>query len=301
MKTVTVKDLVIGAGAPKIIVSLMAKDIARVKSEALAYREADFDILEWRVDHFADLSNVESVMAAAKILRETMPEKPLLFTFRSAKEGGEQAISTEAYIALNRAAIDSGLVDMIDLELFTGDDQVKETVAYAHAHDVKVVMSNHDFHKTPEAEEIIARLRKMQSFDADIPKIALMPQSTSDVLTLLAATLEMQEQYADRPIITMSMAKTGVISRLAGEVFGSAATFGAVKKASAPGQISVTDLRISNNISAGISSPAELKKYIQPYLIKIFRESLCANYPSGVGKITPESGINNETCKTTSY
>ncbi|SRN42068.1 3-dehydroquinate dehydratase [Shigella flexneri] len=72
-------------------------------------------------------------MAAAKILRETMPEKPLLFTFRSAKEGGEQAISTEAYIALNRAAIDSGLVDMIDLELFTGDDQVKETVAYAHA------------------------------------------------------------------------------------------------------------------------------------------------------------------------
>ena len=218
MKTVTVKDLVIGTGAPKIIVSLMAKDIASVKSEALAYREADFDILEWRVDHYADLSNVESVMAAAKILRETMPEKPLLFT-------------------------DSGLVDMIDLELFTGDDQVKETVAYAHAHDVKVVMSNHDFHKTPEAEEIIARLRKMQSFDADIPKIALMPQSTSDVLTLLAATLEMQEQYADRPIITMSMAKTGVISRLAGEVFGSAATFGAVKKASAPGQISVNDLR----------------------------------------------------------
>lgn len=229
MKTVTVKDLVIGAGAPKIIVSLMAKDIARVKSEALAYRETDFDILEWRVDHFADLSNVESVMAAAKILRETMPEKPLLFTFRSAKEGGEQAISTEAYIALNRAAIDSGLVDMIDLELFTGDDQVKETVAYAHAHDVKVVMSNHDFHKTPEAEEIIARLRKMQSFDADIPKIALMPQSTSDA-DVACRDPEMQEQYADRPIITMSMAKTGVISRLAGEVFGSAATFGAVKK-----------------------------------------------------------------------
>ena len=53
MKTVTVKDLVIGTGAPKIIVSLMAKDIASVKSEALAYREADFDILEWRVDHYA--------------------------------------------------------------------------------------------------------------------------------------------------------------------------------------------------------------------------------------------------------
>ncbi len=104
-------------------------------------------------------------------------------------------------------------------------------------------MSNHDFHKTPAAEEIVQRLRKMQELDADIPKIALMPQCKTDVLTLLSATLEMHERYADRPIITMSMAKNGVISRLAGEVFGSAATFGAVKKASAPGQIAVTDLR----------------------------------------------------------
>ncbi|EBF1872566.1 type I 3-dehydroquinate dehydratase, partial [Salmonella enterica] len=133
--------------------------------------------------------------------------------------------------------------DMIDLELFTGDDEVKATVDYAHQHNVAVIMSNHDFHKTPAAEEIVQRLRKMQELGADIPKIAVMPQTKADVLTLLTATVEMQERYADRPIITMSMSKTGVISRLAGEVFGSAATFGAVKKASAPGQISVADLR----------------------------------------------------------
>jgi 3-dehydroquinate dehydratase I len=53
----------------------------------------------------------------------------------------------------------------------------------------------------------------------------------------------MNEQYADRPIITMSMAGMGVISRLAGEIFGSALTFGAAKKASAPGQVPVTELR----------------------------------------------------------
>jgi 3-dehydroquinate dehydratase-1 len=243
MKTVTVKNLVIGEGAPKIIVSLMGKDIATVKSEALAYREADFDILEWRVDHFTEVSSVDAVLEAARAIRDVMSDKPLLFTFRSAKEGGEQALAVENYIALNRAAVDSGLVDMIDLELFTGDELIKGTVEYAHAKNVAVIMSNHDFHKTPAAHEIVLRLRKMQELGADIPKIALMPQNKTDVLTLLGATLEMQERYADRPIITMSMAKTGVISRLSGEVFGSAATFGAVKKASAPGQISVTDLR----------------------------------------------------------
>lgn len=243
MQTVQIKNVTLGEGAPKIIVSLMAKDIAAVKSEALAYRSADFDILEWRGDHFTAIADTAAALDALLELRAVFPDKPILFTFRSKKEGGEQEIAPEAYIALNIAMAESGLVDAIDLELFTGDALVSQTIARAHAKGVKVIMSNHDFHKTPAKEEIVKRLTKMQELGADVPKIALMPESKADVLTVLAATLEVSEKIADRPIITMSMSKTGVISRLAGEVFGSAATFGAVQKASAPGQISVTDLR----------------------------------------------------------
>ena len=119
---------------------------------------------------------------------------------------------------------------------------VKKIIDGAHAAGVKVIASNHDFFKTPAKADIIYRLRKMQDMNADIPKIAVMPQNKKDVLTLLAATEEMTTNYADRPIITMSMAGTGVISRLCGEVFGSSMTFGAAKKASAPGQMGVNDL-----------------------------------------------------------
>ena len=83
----------------------------------------------------------------------------------------------------------------------------------------------------------------MQDMGADIPKIAVMPQSKADVITLLDATQEMYTKYADRPIITMSMGPAGVISRLSGEAFGSAMTFGAVGQVSAPGQIPVERLR----------------------------------------------------------
>ena len=48
-----------------------------------------------------------------------------------------------------------------------------------------MIASNHDFRKTPSKEELIARMRKMQELGADIPKIAVMPQSTEDLLTLL--------------------------------------------------------------------------------------------------------------------
>lgn len=104
-------------------------------------------------------------------------------------------------------------------------------------------MSNHDFHKTPAKDELVGRLRKMQELGADLPKIAVMPTSTADVITLLDATNTMKEQYADRPIITMSMAANGVISRLSGELFGSSVTFGAAKQASAPGQVAISELR----------------------------------------------------------
>jgi len=131
---------------------------------------------------------------------------------------------------------------LLDVEAFIGDKVVKDIIKTAHIAGVKVVASNHDFEKTPPKKDIIYRLRKMQDLGADIPKIAVMPKCKLDVLELLEATVIMSEKYADRPIITISMSKIGTISRLLGEEFGSALTFGAVNKASAPGQIDVEDL-----------------------------------------------------------
>ncbi len=104
-------------------------------------------------------------------------------------------------------------------------------------------MSNHDFHKTPSDEEMIDRLEKMESFDADICKIAVMPQNKNDVVRLLNVTYTMSRKLS-KPLITMSMGTIGVISRICGETFGSSLTFASKGKASAPGQISVNDMNL---------------------------------------------------------
>ena len=155
-----------------------------------------------------------------KELRQVLGNTPVLFTFRTANEGGEKAIEPAAYAELNKRAAATGLIDLVDVEAFTGDEVVRDIIESAHESGVVVVASNHDFEKTPEKDEIVRRLRKMQELGADIPKIAVMPQSRKDVLTLLSATEEMASEYADRPIITMSMSATGLISRLCGECFG---------------------------------------------------------------------------------
>ena len=243
MNTVKIRDIEIGAGAPKIIVPIVGVTKEDIIEEAKTFDSIPVDVVEWRVDWFEGVFDFAKVEDVLKDLREALGNIPLLMTFRTSKEGGEKEISVSDYAALNIAAAQSGYVDLIDVEAFTGDEVVKTIINAAHEAGVKVIASNHDFFKTPEKAEIIRRLRMMQDFGADIPKMAVMPTCKQDVLTLLSATLEMSEKYADRPIITMSMAGTGVVSRLTGETFGSALTFGAASKASAPGQIGVNELK----------------------------------------------------------
>ncbi|WP_042348104.1 type I 3-dehydroquinate dehydratase [Bacillus massiliigorillae] len=248
MSILKIKDVTIGEGASKIIVPLVGKTEAEILQEAEMVKALTPDVVEWRVDIYEHVENLQAVTQLIAKLRKVFAEELLLFTFRSHKEGGNKEISDAFYLELNQTAIRTKNIDLVDVELFNEEENVKTLLATAKENGVFVIMSNHDFFKTPAKEEIINRLRKMQEFGADIPKIAVMPTSVADVITLLDATNTMKTKYADRPIITMSMGGTGVISRLAGEVFGSAFTFGAGKEASAPGQIPVEELRTVLNI-----------------------------------------------------
>lgn len=241
--SVNVRDIIIGDGIPKICAPIVSDTIDGILAEALLIKESKADIVEWRVDFYEHIHEIDCIKDAIIRLREVLEDMPILFTIRTSNEGGNISIEKEEYLNINKVAIESQYIDMVDVEVFMGDDVTSFIVANAHANQIKVIGSNHDFHQTPAKEEMINRLRHMQDLQVDIPKIAVMPNSKNDVLELLSATSEMLDNYADRPIITMSMGKLGLISRLAGETFGSAVTFGAVSQISAPGQIKVDNLK----------------------------------------------------------
>lgn len=243
MNTIKTRNIVIGEGMPKICVPIVGKTSAELMQEVAELANIEVDIVEWRMDWFDEVESIEAVVEMLHELRTVLNNTTLLATFRSKKEGGEKEVSTAFYTELNKAVISTKEADLIDVELFTGDDSAKDIISCAKEHGVYVVMSNHDFAKTPAYEDIIARLTRMQNMNADILKIAVMPQSKNDVIELLRATNDMHELHAHQPIITMSMAGTGALSRMCGEVFGSSVTFGAAKKASAPGQMAVQDLK----------------------------------------------------------
>lgn len=247
MTTVKVRNIVLGEGLPKIAVPNVGVTEEEILASAKEIAAAKPDIMEWRIDYYeAGIKDNEKLIATAKALRDVVGELPILVTFRTKNEGGVLELGEDEYLDLVATVVTNRLGDAVDIELFHDEERVKDLVKQAHNYNVVVIMSNHDFEKVPAKDVIEFRLKKMADLGADVPKLACMPHSADDVLTLLSATNDARKALST-PIITMAMADLGKVSRIAGQVFGSCLSFGAVGKTSAPGQLSIGDLRNAEN------------------------------------------------------
>lgn len=237
-----VKNKSFGTGRPIICVSVMDTTKAEIVAEVERLVANEVEMIEWRVDAF---DGVRSPNAVREVLKEIAPiikDTVFVFTFRSKEQGGMCALSSDKVYDLHQVAAESKVVDFIDLEYFYTEDADVE-VYNLQKMGTKVITSHHDFHETPSADVLYMLLEQMKHSNADIVKMAMMPNTVEDVLRLLEETNHFHERYPKQPLITMSMGKLGMVSRISGETFGSCVTFGAGKNASAPGQIPLDDLK----------------------------------------------------------
>ena len=119
MNPVIVRNVKIGEGVPKICVPIVGVTKEEIINEAKTFENIPVDVVEWRVDWFEHVFEFEKVEEVLKELREALGETPLLFTFRTSKEGGEKAIEAKEYAELNKKAAATGYVDLVDVEAFT--------------------------------------------------------------------------------------------------------------------------------------------------------------------------------------
>lgn len=237
MRTVQLDAVALGEGTPAIIVPIMPRNEEEALAATHVAATSGADIIEWRVDHMDDVHpSVACHIAALLTARIT---QPILATFRTSAEGGRH-IDDADYLRLLTSLISSGSISAIDVEYARGQ-VAREVIGHAHDAGVVVIASFHDFSATPTDDEIVRRLVSMADGGADVAKIACMPHDPGDVARLLAATYR-ASQEVDIPLITIAMGPLGVVSRAAGQLFGSAATFATAGEASAPGQVPRNEL-----------------------------------------------------------
>ena len=239
MSCVDIRGCRIGEGRPKVILPIVERAEAAILEKAAQFSTLQADCVEWRVDYFEGARAPGAVARCVAKLRVALKDKLLLVTFRTKAEGGNVELTHEEYLRFLHTILDTDCADLIDIEFFTTGADLPQLITDTHTAGAAVVCSSHDFHKTPPRAELVSRMVQMQQAGADLPKLAVMPQTRADVLELLSATAEMADLHPETPVITMSMGALGAVSRLAGETFGSAMTFANPGQASAPGQVSL--------------------------------------------------------------
>ncbi len=259
MKTLTIGDMTFGSGLPKICVPLTGKSPEGVLEEARRTKTLPCQLVEWRADYMLDgpganaLGKKDALRATAETLKQVLGclrkelDMPIIFTLRTTGEGGKASLSREAYEWINRIVAQSKMADFIDIEVFESpgtinEKRIREMVKTVHENGTRILLSSHEFERTPEQEELLARFFAMQDLGADLMKLAVMPRTQDDVVNLLQVAALMRDEYAKIPFIAISMGELGAGTRICGGEFGSAVTFAAGSEASAPGQFSAEAL-----------------------------------------------------------
>lgn len=155
MNCVYVRNLRLGEGTPKVCIPLVGASDEALFEEIKALSSYPADLVEWRTDYMNDIFNEGRLTGLLPRLRKHLGNTPLIFTFRTTKEGGQRQASPQQYKTLAMEAIASGCIDLIDIELFSDPDSITELTALAKEKGVKTIFSSHDFYSTPSCGELL--------------------------------------------------------------------------------------------------------------------------------------------------
>ncbi len=204
---------------------------ARADHRAQALPITGVDLWEARVDLW-ETDDLPRVRRQIGLLRATLP---VIVTIRGRAEGGKASDSAANRVSRYKALLD--LADAVDIEM-AERAVVRSLKRACESQHKTLVLSYHDFERTPPLKSLQARIRCAEDMGADVVKLATMLQSNVDVIRLAEA----QASHPRRNLATMGMGAVATLSRLLLASLGSVLVYGAFEKAVAPGQANVSEL-----------------------------------------------------------
>ncbi len=221
-----------------VVAVILEKPLENSKKAA----EKGADILEIRLD----LLGIRTPERAAEVIREIKAETgiPIIVTSRSGAEGGKWDGKEEdrTELLINLLSLKDG-PDAIDIELSAGMKERNRVIKAAKDRETAVIVSSHDFLKTPPLQNMRTIIEEMFLAGADIAKLAVMPLSVGDTLNLLRVTLDFKD--AGKSVCTIAMGSQGKHTRVVAPFYGSVLTYASIESnaSAAPGQLPVDEVK----------------------------------------------------------
>ena len=215
----------------KLVVSVMPKSLEEAQAID-ANRYVDADIIEWR----ADFLPKDEILQVAPAIFEKFAGRELLFTLRTRAEGGEIDLSAQEYVQVIKDVTQLYQPEYVDFEYFGNKDVFDQMLDFPN-----LVLSYHNFQETPE--NMMEILSEITSLNPKVVKVSVMAHTEQDVLDLMNFTRGFKTLNPEQEYVTISMGKVGKVSRITSDVTGSSWSFASLDVASAPGQISLSNMK----------------------------------------------------------
>lgn len=215
----------------KLVVSVMPKSLEEAQAID-ANRYVDADIIEWR----ADFLPKDEILQVAPAIFEKFAGRELLFTLRTRAEGGEIDLSAQEYVQVIKDVTQLYQPEYVDFEYFGNKDVFDQMLDFPN-----LVLSYHNFQETPE--NMMEILSELTSLNPKVVKVSVMAHTEQDVLDLMNYTRGFKTLNPEQEYVTISMGKVGKVSRITSDVTGSSWSFASLDVASAPGQISLSNMK----------------------------------------------------------
>jgi 3-dehydroquinate dehydratase type I len=202
-----------------ICIPIKSKDTASLlKSFTLAQKEAD--VIEVWFDELRDLS--------AKSLGKIFSKKKKPIIYKSTNP------------SKNLKAILGMDVDFVDLDIATAPAFIKTVKAHPKT---QLIISYHDFKKTPTIKKLKEIAQKAEKLKADIIKISTFARTFTDSLRMLQLLDDLTQ--SNKRAICICMGKQGRLTRVTGHLLDNYLMYAPLTKEekTAAGQITAKELK----------------------------------------------------------
>ena len=188
------------------------------------------DLVEIRFD-FLNQDQIPQVLESVK-----KNLNKAICTLRPKSEGGKFSGNEKERISILKliATYDPFLLDVE----FSTMKKNSSLVKYLKLTKTNLLISEHDFKKTPKITDLKKKLNQMKKFSSNV-KIVTTAKSTNDATTVL----QLYNKKGKINLIAFSMGDFGRISRILSLYLGSPFTYVSLGKPIAPGQFSIDEVK----------------------------------------------------------
>ncbi len=218
----------------KTCVSIAEKTPYKIKQTLkIALKKSDY------VEVRFDFLKIEQIPETIEMIKKDLNK--IVCTLRPKTEGGKFSGNEKERISILKLIAEYNPF-LLDVE-FNTLKRNSSLVRYLKSTKTKLLVSWHDFKKTPSSAELKKKMNQMSKFSSNV-KIVCTAKSTDDSNRML----ELYSKKGKSNLISFAMGDFGRISRILCLYLGSPYTYVSLGKAIAPGQFSVDEIKKITNL-----------------------------------------------------